>query len=125
MHYARRHRPDMPGYIIAGRDAPDYRYAKAYADQTALDMREVQFDAQSSETLSLLETVAQTVEAFEPAIIRPSLYAYLISKRIHEDGYPRRACAAKAPTNCSPVMARWNMPSRNQRRWAVMSRNNA
>ena len=28
MHYARRHQPQMPGYIIAGPDAPDYRYAK-------------------------------------------------------------------------------------------------
>ncbi|HXR94335.1 MAG TPA: asparagine synthetase B, partial [Rhizomicrobium sp.] len=45
-HYARRHRPDMPAYIIAGRNAPDYRYAKAYADATKLDLREVAFEAQ-------------------------------------------------------------------------------
>ena len=96
MHYARRHRPKMPGYIIAGQDAPDYRYAKAYADQTGLDMREVQFDTQAPETLSLLETVAQTVEAFEPAIIRPSLYATLISKRIHEDGFRVALCGEGA-----------------------------
>src|SRR5215469_3500909 len=60
MHYARRHRPEMPGYIIAGPDAPDYRYARAYADQTGLDMREVHFDSQGPETLSLLEIAAQT-----------------------------------------------------------------
>ena len=96
MHYARRHRPKMPGYIIAGHGAPDYRYAKAYADQTGLDMREVQFDAQSPDTLSLLETVAQNVEAFEPAIVRPSLYAHLISKRIHEDGYRVALCGEGA-----------------------------
>jgi len=96
MHYARRHRPEMPGYIIAGRDAPDYRYAKAYADQTGLDMREVQFDAHSPETLPLLETVAQNVEAFESAIIRPSLYAHLISQRIHEDGFRVALCGEGA-----------------------------
>jgi asparagine synthase (glutamine-hydrolysing) len=96
MHYARRHRPEMPGYIIAGRDAPDYRYAKAYADQSGLDMREVQFDAHRSETLPLLETVAQHVEAFEPAIVRPSLYAHLISKRIHEDGFRVALCGEGA-----------------------------
>jgi asparagine synthase (glutamine-hydrolysing) len=96
MHYARRHRPEMPGYIIAGPDAPDYRYAKAYADQSGLDMREVRFDARGPETLSLLETVAQDVEAFEPAIIRPSLYAHLISKRIHEDGFRVALCGEGA-----------------------------
>jgi asparagine synthase (glutamine-hydrolysing) len=96
MHYARRHRPEMPGYIIAGPDAPDYRYAKAYADQSGLDLREVAFDAQGPQTLSLLESVAQTVEAFEPAIVRPALYAYLISERIHRDGYRVALCGEGA-----------------------------
>jgi len=96
MHYARRHQPDMPGYIIAGPDAPDYRYAKCYADATKLDMREVAFDPQGRETLSLLETVAETVEAFEPAIVRPALYGYLISRRIHADGYRVALCGEGA-----------------------------
>ena len=96
MHYARRYQPRMPGYIIAGRDAPDYGYAKCYADATGLDMREVAFDAQGSETLPLLETVTETVEAFEPAIVRPSLYAYLISRRIHEDGFRVALCGEGA-----------------------------
>ena len=96
MHYARRHRPEMPGYIIAGRDAPDYRYARAYADQSGLDMREVKFDAHGSQTLSLLETVAQQVEAFEPAIVRPGLYAHLISKRVHDDGFRVALCGEGA-----------------------------
>ena len=91
MHYARRHQPQMPGYIIAGPDAPDYRYAKEYADTTGLDMREVEFDPQSGETLSLPETVAQTAEAFEPAIVRPALYGYLISRRIHRGRLSRGA----------------------------------
>ena len=96
MHYARRHQPNMPGYIIAGPDAPDYRYAKAYADRTGLDMREIAFDPQAGGTLSLLETVAATVEAFEPAIVRPGLYGYLISRRIHEDGYRVALCGEGA-----------------------------
>jgi asparagine synthase (glutamine-hydrolysing) len=86
----------MPGYIIAGRDAPDTRYAKAYADQTGLDLREVPFEAQSHQTLSLLETVADTVEAFEPAIVRPGFYGTLISKRIHEDGFRVALCGEGA-----------------------------
>jgi asparagine synthase (glutamine-hydrolysing) len=96
MHYARRHQPDMPGYIIAGSDAPDYAYARAYADLTGLDLREVAFEAQSRETLSLLETVAGAVEAFEPAIIRPALYGWLVSRRIHADGYRVALCGEGA-----------------------------
>jgi asparagine synthase (glutamine-hydrolysing) len=95
-HYARRHRPEMPAYIIAGRDAPDYRYAKAYADATKLDLREVTFEARSPETLGLLETVAQNVEAFEPAIVRPALYGYLIARKIHQDGFRVALCGEGA-----------------------------
>ena len=96
MHYARRHQPAMPGYIIAGRDAPDYRYARCYADLSGLDMREVAFEAQNAGTLPLLETVAATAEAFEPAIVRPALYGYLISQRIHQDGYRVALCGEGA-----------------------------
>jgi asparagine synthase (glutamine-hydrolysing) len=96
MHYARRHQPDMPGYIIAGSDAPDYAYARAYADQTGLDLREVAFEAQSPKTLSLLETVTTAVEAFEPAIIRPALYGWLVSRQIHADGYRVALCGEGA-----------------------------
>lgn len=63
VHYARRFRPDMPGYFIGGRDAPDYAYARAYADRTGFDMREVPFEAHGKATLGLLETITQTVEA--------------------------------------------------------------
>lgn len=95
-HYARRYRPEMPAYIVAGRDAPDYRYAKAYADQTKLDLREVAFDAQSPETLSLLESAVQSVEAFEPAIVRPSLYGHLVARKIHQDGFRVALCGEGA-----------------------------
>jgi asparagine synthase (glutamine-hydrolysing) len=96
MHYARRHRPEMPGYIIAGPDAPDARYARAYADASGMDLREVAFDPQGGETLSLLESVAGMAEAFEPAILRPGLYACLVSRRIHEDGYRVALCGEGA-----------------------------
>lgn len=96
MHYARRHQPDMPGYIIASHDAPDIGYARQYADMTGLDMREIPFEAQSAETLPLLETVAAVAEAFEPAIVRPALYGYLISRRIDQDGYRVALCGEGA-----------------------------
>jgi asparagine synthase (glutamine-hydrolysing) len=40
--------------------------------------------------------VAETVEAFEPAIVRPALYGYLISRRIHADGYRVALCGEGA-----------------------------
>jgi asparagine synthase (glutamine-hydrolysing) len=95
-HYARQVRPEIPGYIIAGKDAPDYQYAKAYADLTKLDLREVAFEAQSNETLALLESVVETVEAFEPAIVRPSLYSYLAARQIHRDGFRVALCGEGA-----------------------------
>lgn len=96
VHYARRLRPEMPGYFIGGRDAPDYAYARAYADQTGFEMREVPFEAQGPGTLALLESIVPTVEAFEPSVIRPSLYNYLVSQRIHADGFRVALCGEGA-----------------------------
>ena len=45
MHYARQFRPAMPGYIAVGSNAPDRIYARRYADETGLDLREVAVDA--------------------------------------------------------------------------------
>ena len=96
MHYARRLYPAMPGYIAVGRDAPDQIYAKRYADQTGLDLREVTVAAHGAGTLALLEAVVDTVETFEPAVIRPSLYTYLLAERIHQDGFRVALCGEGA-----------------------------
>ena len=95
-HYARRFRPEMPGYIAVGCDAPDYVYAKRYAEETGLDLREVPVEAYGAKTLSLLELIVDAVEAFEPAVIRPSLYTYLVSQRIHQDGFRVALCGEGA-----------------------------
>lgn len=96
VHYARRHCPAMPGYIAAGSNAPDYTYARRYADETGLDLREVAVEPHGAETFSLIETVVDAVEAFEPAVIRPSLYTYLISQRVHRDGFRVALCGEGA-----------------------------
>jgi asparagine synthase (glutamine-hydrolysing) len=95
-HYARRFRPEMPGYIAVGRNAPDYIYAKRYAEETGLDLREVHVEARGPKTLALLESVVDAVEAFEPAVIRPSLHTYLVSQRIHQDGFRVALCGEGA-----------------------------
>ena len=96
MHYARRFSPAMPGYIAVGRNAPDHVYAKRYADETGLDLREVAVEAHCARTLPLIETVVDAVETFEPAVIRPSLHTYLLSERIHQDGFRVALCGEGA-----------------------------
>jgi asparagine synthase (glutamine-hydrolysing) len=96
MHYARRFCPTMPGYIAVGSIAPDHIYAKRYADETGLDLREVAIEAHCAKTLPLIETVVDTVETFEPAVIRPSLHTYLLSQRIHQDGFRVALCGEGA-----------------------------
>ena len=96
VHYARRLRPAIPGYVAVGLDAPDQIYAQRYADLTGLDLREVSIDVRCDSTLSLIEEVVDAVEAFEPAVIRPSVYTYRISQRIHEDGFRVALCGEGA-----------------------------
>ena len=62
VHYARRFRPAMPAYIAVGPDAPDRIYAERYAALTGLDLREVNVDVRSNDTLSLVEAVVDAVE---------------------------------------------------------------
>jgi asparagine synthase (glutamine-hydrolysing) len=86
----------MPGYIAVGGNAPDQIYAKRYADETGLDLREVAVEAHCAGTLSFIETVVDAVESFEPAVIRPSVHTYLVSQRIHQDGFRVALCGEGA-----------------------------
>jgi asparagine synthase (glutamine-hydrolysing) len=96
MHYARRFRPDIPGYIAVGSGSPDYLFAKHYAEETGLDLREVEIEAHGAKTLPLIATVVGAVETFEPAVIRSSLHTYLLSQRIHQDGFRVALCGEGA-----------------------------
>lgn len=95
-HYARRYSPAMPGYIAVSCDAPDRIYAKRYADETGFDLREVSVETPSAKTLSLIDKIVDAVETFEPAVIRPSLHTYLVSERIHRDGFRVALCGEGA-----------------------------
>jgi asparagine synthase (glutamine-hydrolysing) len=95
-HYARRERHDVGGYIAVGNNSPDYDYARRYADATGFDLREVCVELQTNETLSLIEAVVDTVETFEPAVIRSGFYAYLVCQRINQDGYRVALCGEGA-----------------------------
>jgi asparagine synthase (glutamine-hydrolysing) len=96
VHYGRQFAPAMPGYVVVGGDSPDLAFARHYADQTGLDLREVHVDVEARAILPQIETAVRTVEAFEPAIIRHSIYNYAAAKRIHQDGFRVALCGEGA-----------------------------
>lgn len=95
-HYARQFQPETPGYMLAGPDCPDYAYARRYADQTNFDLRILPFDPFSDQTFSLLDTIVEVVESFEPTVVRGSLCSYLIAQKIHQDGFRIAMCGEGA-----------------------------
>ena len=96
LHYARRHRSNTPAYFIGNDDAPDLRFARAYADLTKADFRQVKFDPLQSDILALLEKVVEVTESFEPSVVQAGLYTYLLSRQIHDDGYRVALCGEGA-----------------------------
>ena len=86
VHYARRHRPDMPAYFAGTPEAPDAIFASAYAEMTKLDLRRVEC-RMGPENLDLIERVIGAVEAFEPMVILPAIFAWHVSQRMHRDGF--------------------------------------
>ena len=86
-HYARRLRPEAPGYFLGGEDAPDLPYAARYAEMSGIDLRIVPFDGGSQRTFARLEDVVTAVESFEPSVVRPSVCSYLLSEAVQSDGY--------------------------------------
>jgi asparagine synthase (glutamine-hydrolysing) len=96
VHYARRFCPTLPGYIAAGTNSPDRHFAMRYAEDTGFELRHVCVEPHGANTLSLVEAVVDTVETFEPAVIRPSLHTYLLSERIHQDGFRVALCGEGA-----------------------------
>jgi asparagine synthase (glutamine-hydrolysing) len=86
-HYARRVRPEAPGYFLGGEDAPDFPYAARYAETSGIDLRILPFDGGGEETFARLDAVIEAVESFEPSVVRPSVCSYLLSEAIGADGY--------------------------------------
>lgn len=95
-HYARRFRPETPGYFLGGPDAPDYDYAARYADRTGLDFRIVPFAPHGAETAALIDDVVATTETFEPLVVRSALCSFLVARAIHADGFRVALCGEGA-----------------------------
>jgi len=91
-HYARQIRPEAPAYFLGDANAPDYQYAERYADMTDLDLRFVSLESSGLDTTDLIQEIALITETFEPEVMRGSLCTYLLSRRIHQDGYRVALC---------------------------------
>jgi asparagine synthase (glutamine-hydrolysing) len=95
-HYTRQFRPDAPGYFVGAEEAPDYRFAVGYAEQTGFDLRPIKFDADSDETFSLIDRVVEVTESFEPNLVRGAVGSLLVAQHMHEDGFRVALCGEGA-----------------------------
>jgi len=95
VHYARQLRPATPGYFLGGPSAPDYAYAARYAEVSGLDLRHVALD-DTTPTLALIDQMVETVETFEPSVLRDSFCTSLISAQMRRDGYRVALCGEGA-----------------------------
>jgi len=95
-HYARRYRPETPGYFVGSETAPDYRYAAAYADKTGFDLRCVPFDADSDQVFALIDDVVAVTESFEPNLVRGAVCSLAVSQRMNADGFRVALCGEGA-----------------------------
>ncbi len=95
-HYARRFRPEAPGYFIGGRGAPDYPFAAEYADRTGFDLRIVPFEADSDETFARIDEVVSVTESFEPNLVRPAICSLAVAEQMHKDGIRVALCGEGA-----------------------------
>jgi len=95
-HYARRFRPEMPGYFLGSAAAPDFKYVTSYAEASGIDLRIVPFDENSDSMFSSIGKIVTVSESFEPNVVRGALCSYLVSKKIHEDGFRVALCGEGA-----------------------------
>jgi asparagine synthase (glutamine-hydrolysing) len=96
VHYGRQFDSAMPAYIVGGEGSPDLAFARRYADQTGLDLREIGVEIDPPALLRRIETAVTVVEAFEPAIIRHAIYNYAGAERMHQDGFRVALCGEGA-----------------------------
>ncbi len=95
-HYARQYRPEAPSYFLGGPAAPDYAYAVEFAERSKLDLRIIPFEPESADTISMIEDVVDVIETFEPDAVSTGICSYVLSRRIHEDGYRVALCGEGA-----------------------------
>lgn len=95
-HYARRFRPETPGYFVGNTDAPDYPYAAEYAARTGFDLRLVPFEPDGEEAFAAIDHVVEITESFEPNLVRGAVCSLMAAERMHRDGFRVALCGEGA-----------------------------
>jgi asparagine synthase (glutamine-hydrolysing) len=95
-HYARKIRPEAPGYFVGEKTAPDYPFAAAYAEKTGFDLRMVAFDPESEDLFARIPDAVTASEAFEPSLIRGALCSLAAAEAMHKDGFRVALCGEGA-----------------------------
>lgn len=95
-HYVRRHRRDSPIYFVGDASAPDYPFAREYADRVGADLRVVAFEPDSEDIFSLLDHVIEVTESFEPNLVRGAVCSLMAAEQMHRDGYRVGLCGEGA-----------------------------
>jgi asparagine synthase (glutamine-hydrolysing) len=95
-HYARQHRPEMPGYFVGTVHGPDFRYAAEYAAMSGFDLRIVPFDPDSHEVFETIDRVIDVCESFEPNLVRGAVCSLMAAERMHQDGLRVGLCGEGA-----------------------------
>ena len=86
-HYARRLRPEAPGYFLGGFASPDYPFAAAYAHRSGLDLRLVDLPSSSDDLEAILPDLVGAAETFEPEVVRDGYCNWMLAKAVHHDGF--------------------------------------
>jgi asparagine synthase (glutamine-hydrolysing) len=95
-HYAQRFCPKAPAYFLGNETAPDFPYVTAYAEKSGIDLRLVPFDPDSDATFGRIDDAVEMCETFEPTVIRGATCSYLLSLKMHEDGFRVALCGEGA-----------------------------
>jgi len=94
LHYAKAIDKNVKAYHISRPDGLDRQFALDYASKNDVDLTIV--DYSKEDVLHILETIVEATETFEPNIIRNSVFSYLLSKKIHNDGIKVALCGEGA-----------------------------
>lgn len=85
-HYAQEDGVRARGYFLGDDQAPDYPYARAYAEASGLELRRVSQPAAPGAALAQVDAVVRSLEAFEPSVVRPSYCYFSLGAAVQEDG---------------------------------------
>ncbi|MBM2814409.1 MAG: Glutamine amidotransferase type-2 protein [Ignavibacteria bacterium] len=94
LHLASKYSKNIKSYLISNENGIDKKYALEYAQRCGADPIIINFSEQ--DIYKLIKPVVSTIESFEPTLVRNSIFSFLLSKRISDDGIKIALCGEGA-----------------------------